>query len=92
MSADLIGIVTSGDASDFLDTLDELKMSDLTGHMGELITHWQCDYICKELQYWISVWEEELAEDSESALREDPSRLEAVHAARTLIRFFKIPD
>jgi hypothetical protein len=89
MSEDMIRTVTSGNASAFHQFINTLKASDYSGHMGEVVTRWQTEYMHEELKFWESMWEREIASDSELAATEDPPRQEALQAARTLLRFFK---
>lgn len=89
MSAEMIKTVTSENASAFHQFINTLKASDYSGHMGEVITNWQTEYMHEELKFWESIWEREVASDPTSASQEDPPRQEALEAARTLLRFFQ---
>lgn len=92
MKIEIIETVISEDASEFLEIMNMLKQTDMYGDIGETVNNWQCDYMCRELQYWISMWEEDIATSPEIAALENPPRQEAIEAARTLIKFFKLPD
>ena len=89
MSAEMIKTVTSENASVFHQFINTLKASDYSGHMGEVITNWQTEYMHEELKFWESIWEREVASDPTLASQEDPPRQEALEAARTLLRFFQ---
>ena len=89
MSVEMIKTVTSGNASAFHQFINTLKASDYSGHMGEIITRWQTEYMHEELKFWESRWEKEVANDPEDAATEDPPRAEAAAACRTLLRFFQ---
>ena len=66
----------------------QMDMHPETG-IGELVMGFRDVFFRKELEFWIELFQEEIADSPELASTETPSRQDLVVACDTLLKFFK---